>query len=58
MRSIALGMAAFLMVTSGAFAQVGGRLPKAELADFALTEAQTIEDFEGRLLLIEFFAYW
>ena len=37
---------------------VGSYLPDLELADFAQTEASSIDDFVGRAVLIEFFAYW
>ena len=39
-------------------AQVGKQLPDPELEDFANTKATSYEDFQGRLVLIEFFAYW
>lgn len=36
-----------------------GRLPdKIGLDDFAQTEAKSFDDFTGRLVLIEAFAYW
>ena len=39
-------------------AQVGKPLPAAEVTDFVNTPAKDLKDFKGRLLLIEFFAYW
>lgn len=39
-------------------AQVGKPLPAAEVTDFVNTQAKDLKDFKGRLLLIEFFAYW
>jgi len=43
---------------SAGAAEVGSPLPPAELDGFALTEARSLDDFVGRTLLIEFFAYW
>jgi hypothetical protein len=38
---------------------VGGTLPpKVELDGLAQTKAKTFDDFIGRAVLIEFFAYW
>ncbi len=37
---------------------VGSPLPAVELEDFAQTEATSFDDFVGRAVLIEFFAYW
>lgn len=40
------------------YAPAGGQLPPAELGDFAQTKAKSFDDFAGRAVLIEFFAYW
>ena len=37
---------------------VGNPVPESELEDFANTEAEAIDDFLGRTVLFEFFAYW
>ena len=37
---------------------VGSALPELRLERFAQTEAKTLDDFYGRALLFEFFAYW
>jgi len=38
---------------------VGKPIPdEVELEDLAQTEARTFDDFFGRAVLIEFFAYW
>jgi hypothetical protein len=37
---------------------VGSRIPEVELADFGQTGAKSFEDYYGRAVLIEFFAYW
>lgn len=56
-RTLLLG--ALLGLTAAAIpAQVGKPLPKSKLTDFAQTRAKSLEDFKGRLLLVEFFAYW
>ena len=56
-RTLLLG--ALLGLTATALpAQAGKPLPKAQLTDFAQTRAKSLDDFKGRLLLVEFFAYW
>jgi len=47
----------------GAFASAGtgvGDVPKnlEQIADYAQTGAESFADFQGRAVLIEFFAYW
>lgn len=37
---------------------VGSKLPPIELEDYAQTPAKSFDDFMGRAVLIEFFAYW
>jgi hypothetical protein len=39
-------------------AQLGGKLPDVPLTGFTATAATSLADYEGRLLLLEFFAYW
>ncbi len=39
-------------------APAGGQLPPVELEGFAQTKAKSFDDFTGRAVLIEFFAYW
>jgi hypothetical protein len=36
----------------------GGQLPTPDLEGFAQTKAKSFDDFAGRAVLIEFFAYW
>ena len=48
---------AFLFATT-ALAQVGRPLPEHGLEDFGQTKAKSLDDFVGRTLIIEFFAYW
>jgi hypothetical protein len=38
--------------------QPGGRLPKFDLDDMAQTGAKSVDEFAGRAVLIEFFAFW
>lgn len=51
-------LALALALAAGAAGQVGSPMPPADIQDFAGVEATSIEDFKGRLLLIEFFAHW
>lgn len=37
---------------------VGSNVGGLELSDFAQTEAKSFDDFVGRAVLLEFFAYW
>lgn len=52
----ALAFAAFALPAPAAPA--GGQLPPIELEGFAQTKAKSFDDFTGRAVLIEFFAYW
>lgn len=52
----ALALAAFACPLR--IAQGGDSLPPVALEDFGQTKAKTFEDFSGRAVLIEFFAYW
>jgi hypothetical protein len=36
----------------------GGQLPAPDLEGFAQTKAKSFDDFAGRAVLIEFFAFW
>jgi hypothetical protein len=55
--SCALALGALL--ASPAPAQgVGSKIPKVELEGFTQTEAQTFDDYLGRAVLFEFFAFW
>ena len=47
-----------LAVSVGAQVRVGDRLPPAVLEDFGNTQAKALDDFAGRAVLLEFFAYW
>jgi p-aminobenzoyl-glutamate transporter AbgT len=53
---IAAALAA--VAISATMALAGGNLPPVDLADFAQTKAKSFEDFSGRAVLIEFFAFW
>lgn len=49
----------FLAGASLAEAQgVGSRMPEVGLEGYSQTKADSFEDFQGRAVLIEFFAYW
>ena len=53
-----LSLAGVALLAAGAHAQVGSSLPKVELEGFTQTGAESWEDYAGRAVLIEFFAYW
>jgi hypothetical protein len=57
--SLTLGLVAWLVAPSPAEAQVGTAFPEdIEFKELAQTPAKSLEDFSGRLILIENFAYW
>jgi hypothetical protein len=37
---------------------VGSKLPVVELEEFTQTPAESFDDYMGRAVLIEFFAFW
>ena len=37
---------------------VGSKMPVVELEDYSQTPARSFDDYTGRAVLIEFFAYW
>jgi len=39
-------------------ARAGGLLPTASLEDFGQTKAKSFDDFAGRAVLMEYFAFW
>ncbi len=47
-----------ILMASVAPAQVGSPFPDVELSGFTGSEATSFADYEGRLVLIEFFAHW
>lgn len=53
---LALALGAFALPSSAGV--VGKTLPAIELEGFAQTKARSLDDFVGRGVLIEFFAYW
>ena len=58
MRSVTAA-ALVLMLSAAALGQVGAPLPSnIELEGFAKTPAKSFDDFLGRTVLLEFFAYW
>ncbi len=54
---LALATTAFLAVPAHAQAP-GSKLPPVVLEGLSQTGAKTFDDFLGRAVLIEFFAYW
>jgi hypothetical protein len=48
-----------LLLATAIGAQNEGRpMPEVELSGLANTQARSVEDFAGRTVLIEMFAYW
>jgi hypothetical protein len=59
LRRTLLPFAALLLGSAVLAQDVGTPGPTdVELEDFAQTEAESYDDFFGRAVLIEFFAYW
>ena len=60
MRAMSWIPALFLcaLASSAAAQGVGTKLPAVELEDFTQTPARSFEDYLGRAVLIEFFAFW
>lgn len=46
------------LAPAAAAQSVGSKLAEVKLADFAQTKAKSFEDFAGRAVMFEFFAYW
>ena len=56
---LALALAATTHFASPAVAQgVGSKLPAVQLEGLAQTGAKSFDEFMGRAVLLEFFAYW
>jgi hypothetical protein len=57
--SLLLGLCALLCAPAlSAQAFLNAPLPKVELDGYAQTKAAKFEDYQGRAVLIEFFAHW
>lgn len=56
-RLLALPLSLGLALAAAA-QSVGSRIPKVELEGYGQTGAKSFDDFFGRAVLIEFFAYW
>lgn len=57
----AVGLAALTALvppTTAPVADVGSPLPEVALEGFSQTKAESYDDFHGRAVLIEFFAFW
>jgi len=57
-RWLLLALALGALVLPASAGVVGGPLPTPVLEGFAQTKATSFDDFLGRAVLIEFFAYW
>ena len=58
MRPKYLPLLAALTFPGAVAAQIGQPLPQVPLTNFTATDATSLADFDGRLLLVEFFAFW
>ena len=52
------GFASLMFATTAQADKVGQELPPVVLEGLSQTPATSFEEFTGRLVLIEFFAYW
>lgn len=55
---ILAGLTSIALLTTASADQVGRPLPEVEFEDIVQSPTEEFEDFTGRLVLIEFFAYW
>lgn len=55
---ILAGVASLALATTGFADQVGKPLPNVEFEGIVQSQTEEFADFTGRLVLIEFFAYW
>ena len=61
MKPIRTGFAALVCAALATLVQaqgVGSKMPVVELEGYTNTPAKSYDDFLGRAVLIEFFAYW
>lgn len=59
LRSLPWAALALVALSAAPSAQKqSGAFPAADVDDLAQTEARSFEELRGRLLLVEFFAYW
>jgi hypothetical protein len=57
--ALSLGLAGLIGLAEPAAAQgVGTPIPEIKLEGYSQTGAKSFDDFFGRAVLIEFFAYW
>ena len=57
-RLLLLPLASGLLALSSSAQGIGSAMPKVELEGLAQTKAASYDDYFGRAVLIEFFAYW
>ncbi len=55
---ILAGVTSLVLASSAQADKVGQQLPPVLLEGLSQTKAESYEEFTGRLVLIEFFAYW
>jgi len=58
MSNLPRSLLALVLFAAVASAQVGSVLPDPKLSDFTQTKAKRWQDFSGRVVLLEFFAFW
>lgn len=57
-RSLALPLLLAGLALPASAQGVGSRIPEVQLEGYSQTGAKSFDDFFGRAVLIEFFAYW
>ena len=57
-RSLVLPVLLALLALPAAAQGIGSTIPKIELEGFGNTQAQSFDDYYGRTVLLEFFAFW
>ena len=57
-RSLLVPAVLSLVAAAASADGVGSRVGEVELEGWSQTEARAFDDFTGRAVLIEFFAYW
>jgi hypothetical protein len=58
MRSLVPAALAAAVLLASPVLDAGGQLGKVELEGFTQTKAKSFDDLYGRVVLIEFFAFW
>ena len=51
-------LALYALAATGDAQGAGSKVPPVELEEFAMTPAKSFDDYFGRAVLVEFFAWW